>query len=52
VVTRRIAESLGIHHPSDTATKTPLVMTTDFLWIYRATAKRAKKPVMSSQLQS
>jgi hypothetical protein len=29
-VTCRIAESLNIRYPSDTATKTPLVMTTDF----------------------
>jgi len=29
--TRRIAESLGIRHPTDNATKTSLVMTTDFL---------------------
>ncbi|WP_454018523.1 TnsA endonuclease N-terminal domain-containing protein [Azospirillum sp. Marseille-Q6669] len=29
--TRRIAEQLGIKHPVDTATKTPLVMTTDIV---------------------
>ena len=29
--TRRIAEGLGINHPIDVATRTPLVMTTDFL---------------------
>lgn len=30
-VTCRIAEGLGVGHPKDTVTKTPLVMTTDFL---------------------
>jgi hypothetical protein len=30
-ITRRIAESLGVRHPTDNSTKTPLVMTTDFL---------------------
>ncbi|MGB8839543.1 MAG: TnsA endonuclease N-terminal domain-containing protein [Aliidongia sp.] len=29
--TQRIAETLGVKHPCDTATRTPLVMTTDFL---------------------
>ena len=29
--TQSIAQRLGIRHPQDTATKTPLVMTTDFL---------------------
>jgi len=29
--TCRIAKSLGLHHPTDTTSKTPLVMTTDFL---------------------
>jgi hypothetical protein len=29
--TRRIAEDLGIKHPLDVATRTPQVMTTDFL---------------------
>ncbi|HYH22514.1 MAG TPA: TnsA endonuclease N-terminal domain-containing protein [Azospirillum sp.] len=29
--TRRIAEQLGIRHPHDTVTQTPLVMTTDVL---------------------
>lgn len=30
-VTRRIAESLGVRHPTDNSIKTPQVMTTDFL---------------------
>lgn len=30
-ITRRIAESLGVRHPTDNSTKTPQVMTTDFL---------------------
>ncbi|WP_241419497.1 TnsA endonuclease N-terminal domain-containing protein [Acidiphilium multivorum] len=31
LVTRQIATSMGVRHPTDTANKTPLVMTTDFL---------------------
>jgi TnsA endonuclease N terminal/TnsA endonuclease C terminal len=31
-ITRRIAGNLGVRHPTDNATKTPLVMTTDFLF--------------------
>ncbi len=30
-VTQRIANQLGIKHPTDTSTKTPVVMTTDFV---------------------
>ncbi|PWC47754.1 TnsA endonuclease N-terminal domain-containing protein [Azospirillum sp. TSA6c] len=30
-VTQTIAERIGVQHPRDTATRTPLVMTTDFL---------------------
>ena len=31
LVTRQIATSMGVRHPTDTGNKTPLVMTTDFL---------------------
>lgn len=31
LVTRQIATGIGVRHPTDTASKTPLVMTTDFL---------------------
>jgi hypothetical protein len=30
-ITRRIAERLGVRHPTDNSTRTPIVMTTDFL---------------------
>ncbi|KJS45757.1 MAG: hypothetical protein VR70_00270 [Rhodospirillaceae bacterium BRH_c57] len=31
VITARIADTLGVRHPQDVASKTPLVMTTDFV---------------------
>jgi hypothetical protein len=51
-ITRRIAEELGIRHPTNRTTKTPLVMTTNFLVDLTRDRKMLQEAAMSNQLQS